>query len=73
MEKVVKIRKKRRCSNCDKRHKAGEYMTYMEGKQPVYETDQIDAINGFDGKQVGIEYYKRWYCYNIIDKIISCV
>jgi len=62
MEKIVITRKEHKCAYCDKVIQKGTKAFYMEGKDPVYEPDKIDLINGLYGKQIGIKYWKAWFC-----------
>jgi hypothetical protein len=57
MEKIVKTRKDHNCGYCNKVIPKGSEAYYMEGKTPKYE------IKGFEEKQIGIEYYKVYYCF----------
>jgi hypothetical protein len=55
MEKIIKIKKDRKCSCCGKQRLKGDVMFYYEGKHPKFDDDD---------KQIGIQYYKDWYCYD---------
>lgn len=61
MDKVVKTNKKHRCEYCGNIIPKGSKAFYMEGRTPKYER------KGFEEKQIGIEYYKVYYCYAGID------
>jgi len=52
-EKPVNIRKNRKCGVCGKIHGKGEKMKYWESKGPRY-----NEVN----QQVGITYFKDWFC-----------
>ena len=57
MEKIVKTRVDHKCGHCNKIIKAGTKAFYMEGRYPKFEG------NGFDEKQIGIEYFKVYLCH----------
>lgn len=63
MDKTVVTRKPHKCEFCECEIPKGSKAFYMEGRNPVYEPDRDDAIHGFNGKQVGIEYFKWYYCF----------
>ncbi len=63
IERVVKIRKKRKCSLCHETHQIGAKMHYVEDRGPAY--GDIETVGGIAyEKQTGIKYYKDWYCYD---------
>ena len=64
MDKIVKTKTEHKCGYCEKTIPKGIKAFYMDGKDPVYELDEYEAANGLDGKQVGIKYWKVWYCFN---------
>lgn len=72
MDKIIKTRKEHKCGYCDKTIPKGTKAFYMEGKDPVYEPDKTDLIMGLDGKQVGIKYWKVWYCNDDENPCPSC-
>ena len=57
MDKIVKTRKDHKCAYCGKTILKGSTACYMEGRNPKYE------VKGFEEKQIGIEYFKVYYCY----------
>lgn len=63
MEKLVVIRKKRKCSLCGEKHLPGDKMHYIEVRQPVYGDIKQVGANAWE-KQTGIKYCKDWYCYD---------
>jgi len=72
MDKVVTTRKDHNCGYCNKIIPNGNKAYFMEGKDPVFETSKVDAITGCDGKQIGIKYWKVWYCNDEINPCPSC-
>jgi hypothetical protein len=67
MDKIVKTRKDHKCAYCGKTILKGSTACYMEGRHPKYE------VKGFEEKQIGIEYFKVYYCYGAEgDNMPSC-
>lgn len=73
MNKIVVTRKDHRCGYCDNIIPKGDKAFYMEGKDPRFEPDQHEAASGLDGEQVGIKYWKVWYCNDGKNPCPSCV
>ncbi len=57
-----KARKNYKCDYCKGIIKIGEIYELGKDRIPVFETDRIDAIYGYDGKQTGIEYVSWKIC-----------
>lgn len=57
MDKILITRKDHKCAYCNKIIPKGSKAYYMEGRHPKYET------KGFEEKQIGIEYFKVYYCF----------
>ena len=72
MEKIVTTKKEHVCGYCHKIIPVGDKAYYMEGKDPIYELDKEDAIYGTNGDQIGINYWRVWYCHDDTDTMPAC-
>jgi hypothetical protein len=63
--KVVKITKKHECSYCERIREVGTLMDFYKGRSGKY------IVDGFDEKQIGIEYWKNYLCHDDPDCLIT--
>jgi hypothetical protein len=74
MEKIVRTRKDHKCWYCEKIIPKGSFAYYMEGRGPVYghSTERPYYPNVMQERQIGIEYFKVWYCNDGSTQGLTC-
>ena len=68
-EQKHKARKNHICECCNESINVGEIYVHGKTRIPVFETDKIDAIYGYDGKQIGIKYIDWKICYKCLTEL----